>query len=127
MKELRLGVLSAVVVTLIVVGASVGLWLALPLAWLYLGSQIQAVTGSLAGALGAAMLGFVACVVAALLALGWLSRKHGELREARGRDNHGRVLLEGVIFLSAFAAVALFSLWFLLFSGSSPIPFAPGG
>lgn len=103
------------------------MWVALPLAWLYLGSQVEAVTGSLAAGLGGAMLGFVVSAGAALVGLGWLSRRHGELRKARGRDDHGGVLLEGVVFLSAVAAVGIFVVWFLLFSGSSPIPFSPGG
>ncbi len=127
MKGARLTALSAAAVALIVIGGSVGLWVALPLAWLYVGSRVQFATGSLAAALAAAMLGFVVSAAASLLVLGWLSRKHGELREARGRDNHGGVLLEGVVFLSAFAAVAVFAVWFFLFSGSSPIPLSPGG
>lgn len=113
--------------TAIVVLGSVGLWVALPLAWLYLGAQVQVAADSLAAALATAMAGFVVSLAATLLALGWLSRKHGALREARGRKSHGSVLLEGVVVLSALAAAALFAVWFLLFAGTSPIPFSPSG
>lgn len=124
---MRLTAASAVVVGLIVVLGSIGLWLALPVAWLYVGSWVQAATDSLAAALATAMAGFVVSVAATLVALGWLSAKHGRLRKARGRRDHGNVLLEGVVILSALAAAALFAVWFLLFAGTSPIPFAPAG
>ena len=55
-------------------------------------------------------------------ALGWLNRKHQELREARGLDDHGQTALEAVMTVSAGLALVGFGAWFFLFSGSSPLP-----
>lgn len=127
MRSLRLLALSSLVAGLIVVLGSLGLWLALPLAWLWLGSQVQAASGSLAAALAAAMAGFLVSVAIALRLLRWLSAKHGSLREARGHEDYGTVLLEAVVFFSAVIAGIAFAIWFFLLSGTSPIPFRGEG
>ena len=126
MRSVALFSLSAIVAGLIVVLGSLGLWLGLPLAWLWVGSQVHAWSESLGTALGAAMLGFIVSLVIALRFLGWLSVKHGDLREARGRGSYGTVLLEGVVFVSAIVAGIAFIAWFFLLSGSSPIPISGG-
>jgi uncharacterized membrane protein YbhN (UPF0104 family) len=125
-RSVALFSLSAIVAGLIVVLGSVGLWLGLPFAWLWVGSQVHAWSESRGTALGAAMLGFIVSLVIALRFLGWLSVKHGDLREARGRESYGNVLLEGVVFVSAIVAGIAFTAWFFLLSGSSPIPISGG-
>lgn len=104
------------------VGGSLVLWIGVPLAWLWVGSQVQAATGSLGLALLAAMAGVVVSIAAVVVALQWLSDRHRELRARRGEDDLGHFPLEVVMTCSAIAAVVLFSLWFFLLSGSSPVP-----
>lgn len=98
------------------------LWIGVPVAWLWIGSQIQSATGSLGAAIGAMMVGVVASILLMIPVLSWLSHKHRQLRIARGLDDIGHFALEVVMVTSATVAVVLFSAWFLLLSGSSPIP-----
>jgi len=41
---------------------------------------------------------------------------------ARGPEDHGNRVLEAVMTVSAGVPIAGFGAWFLLFSGSSPLP-----
>jgi hypothetical protein len=102
------------------------LWVGVPLAWLWVGSRLQAETGSVGTALGAMMVGMIASVIALTWWLGRLNRTHVELREARGQPVAGTGTLERVLVLSAAVAVITFAVWFLVFSGSEPIPLKIG-
>ncbi len=101
---------------------SLVLWVGVPLAWLWVASQVQGATGSLGAALGSAMLGVLASIAVVVSLLTWLSNKHRALRVARGRQDSGHLVLEVVIVTSAGLALALFAAWFLLLSGASPVP-----
>jgi hypothetical protein len=98
------------------------LWVGVPLGWLYIGSLVQGETGSLGAALGAMAVGVAASIALIVSLLGWLNRRHAHVRESRGLDAHGPVALEGIMAASAMLALLGFGVWFLLFSGSSPIP-----
>lgn len=98
------------------------LWVGVPLGWLYVGSLVQGETGSLGAALGVMALGVAASIALIVSLLGWLSRKHSDVREARGLDSRGPVALEGIMAVSAGIALVAFGAWFFLFSGSSPVP-----
>jgi len=113
---------SGVLLVAIMFGGGVLLWVGIPLGWLYVGSQVQGSTGSLGTALLVMMVGVVASIVVLVTILGWLNRKHSELRVARGLDDHGQTALEGVMTVSATIAIVGFGAWFFLFSGSSPLP-----
>jgi heme/copper-type cytochrome/quinol oxidase subunit 2 len=52
--------------------------------------------------------------------LGWLNRKHLELREARGLDTHGATALEAVMTVCVAIAVVAFSIWFFVIAGPGP-------
>jgi hypothetical protein len=52
--------------------------------------------------------------------LGWLNRKHLELRAARGLDTHGQTVLEAVMTVSVFVAVLGFVVWFFIIAGPGP-------
>jgi hypothetical protein len=97
------------------------LWIGVPLGWLYMGSMVQAATGSLGAALGVMALGVAASIALIVSLLGWLSRMHAHVRESRGLEAHGPVALEGIMAVSAMVALVGFVVWFLLFSGASPI------
>jgi hypothetical protein len=115
---------SAVLMLAIMFMGSLVLWIGLPLACLYVGSHVQDATHSV----GVAIVAMAACVVVGIFAivplLGYLNRKHMELRAARGLDTYGQAPLEGVLVVSAGVALAGFVVWFFFFSGTAPFPVA---
>jgi hypothetical protein len=114
---------SAVLMLAIMFLGSLVLWVGLPLGCLYVGSRVQDATHSI----GVALLAMAACVVVGIFAivplLGFLNRKHIEVRSARGLDTYGQAPLEGVLVVSAGVALVGFGVWFFFFSGASPLPF----
>ncbi len=118
---LRLGS-SALLLVMIMFAGGLVLWVGIPLAWLWIASQIQSTTDSLGAALGAALFGVIASIALMIPVLGWLSNKHRQTQIARGQDDTGHLVLEIVMVTSAGLAIILFGAWFFLISGSSPIP-----
>jgi heme/copper-type cytochrome/quinol oxidase subunit 2 len=116
---LRTGV-SGLLLILIMLGGGLVLWIGVPVAWLYIGSQVQAGTGSVGTALAVMFFGAIATIVVVVAVLGWLNRKHIELREARGLESHGQTALEAVMTVSAVIAVLAFGVWFFLIEGPGP-------
>ena len=116
---------SAVVMAGIAVG-SLALWIAVPLACLWVGSRVQAGTGSVGYALLAMMCAATVAFVLLSVALTRLNRIHGEVRVARGLDDGGATALERVLVLSAVVAVLVAVVWFFGFSGSEPLPLQIG-
>jgi len=110
-----------VVVAIMFIG-SLGLWIGTPLLWLYIGSQIEGATSSLGDALGAMFLGVVLTISLVASVLGRLSNFYRGNRVARGLDDPGHLMLEGVLVVSAGVSLVAFAIWFFLFSGSSPAP-----
>ena len=117
---------SGLLLLVIMFGGGLFLWVGVPVGWLYVGSQVQGATGSVGAALGVMFVGAVVSIVMVVVALGWLNRKHTELREARGLESHGQTALEAVMTVSAGLALLGFGAWFFLFSGSSPVPTSLG-
>ena len=113
---------SGALVVLIMLGGGIVLWVGVPIAWLYVGSLVQAETGSLGTAMAVMMAGVVVSIAVIVPALLWLNRKHADMRVARGLDDHGQTVLEAVMTVSAGIAVVGFGAWFFLFSGTSPLP-----
>jgi heme/copper-type cytochrome/quinol oxidase subunit 2 len=113
---------SGVLLLLIMLGGGLLLWIGLPVGWLWVGSQVQAETNSLGAAMAVMMIGVLVSIAVIVPLLGWLNRKHSELRAARGLDDHGQTALEGVMTVSAGIAIVGFAVWFFLFSGTSPLP-----
>src|ERR1700753_3106572 len=113
---------GAVLVVAIMVIGSIVLWAGTPLAWLWIAAQIQGSTQSLGTALGAAFAG----VVVSILLLAWLLSRLSDLYRAncvaRGRQDPGHVVLEGVLVVSAGISLVAFTIWFLLFAGAAPAP-----
>jgi hypothetical protein len=114
------GPASALLLSLMLIGCVV-LWVGLPLGWLWVGSQLQGTT-SVGTALLAMLAGFFVCVMALVPALGWLNRKHVELREAHDLEIGDHSALEVMLVVSAALAIVGFVVWFFGFPGSSPIP-----
>ena len=117
---------SAVVMAGIAVG-SLSLWIAVPLACLWVGSRVQAGTGSVGYALLAMMCAATVAFGLLSVALTRLNRIHGEVRVARGLDDGGgATALERVLVLSAVVAVLVAVVWFFGFRGSEPLPLQLG-
>jgi heme/copper-type cytochrome/quinol oxidase subunit 2 len=105
---------------LIMLGGGLLLWVGVPVAWLYVGSQVQGKTNSLGAALAVMFVGVLASIFVIVPTLGWLNGKHIELREARGLESHGNTALEAVMTISAVVAVVAFGIWFFLIEGPGP-------
>ncbi len=111
---------SGVLVLLMMLGAGLVLWIGVPLGWLYIGSQVQGATDSVGTAILVMLVGVVVSIVAVVPILGWLNRKHMELRAARGLDTHGQTALEAVMTVSVVVAVVAFVVWFFVIVGPGP-------
>jgi len=111
---------SGLLVVMMMLGGSLVLWVGVPLGWLYVGGQVQGKTNSLGAAMAVMFVGVVASILAIVPGLGWLNRKHIELREARGLESHGGTVLEAVMTISAVIAVVAFGIWFFLIEGPGP-------
>jgi hypothetical protein len=110
---------SAVLTGVIMVGASLLLWIGVPAGWLWIGSQIQGSTGSIGTAIAVMLIGAVISIVALAWVLGRLNRVHEHLREARGAKE-GPPLLEVVLVVTAAIALIGFAIWFFVFAGPGP-------
>jgi len=119
--SLRSGAGAALVVLIMFVGSLV-LWVGTPLLWLWVGSQIQGATDSLGAALGSMFIGVVVTVMLVAALLAKLSNSYRANCRARGLDDPGHVVLEGVLVVSASLTLTVFIVWFLFFAGASPIP-----
>ena len=118
-RVLNLGA-SAVLTSVIMVGASLLLWIGVPAGWLWIGSQIQGSTGSIGTAIAVMLVGAIVSIVALAWVLGTLNRVHEQLREARGAETHGPPLLEVVLVVTAAIALVGFAIWFFVFAGPGP-------
>ncbi len=118
---LRTGAGTILVAAIMFIG-SLGLWVGTPLLWLWVGSQIQGATSSLGTALAAAFVGAVLTIAAVASVLAKLSDVYRANCRARGRDDPGHLMLEGVLVVSAGITLMGFVVWFFLFAGASPVP-----
>lgn len=119
-KILRTGV-GATLVLLIMFLGSLVLWVGTPLLWLWIGSQVQA-AASLGAALGTMFFGAIITIALIAAILGKLSDTYRANCLARGREDPGHVVLEGVLVVSAGLTLAVFAVWFLFFAGANPVP-----
>ena len=109
-------------VLLIMFIGSLGLWVGTPLLWLWVGSQIQGSTQSLGAAIGAAFVGVVLTIALLALLLAKLSNVYRANCQARGLDDPGHLVLEGVLVVSAGVTLAAFVVWFFFLAGANPVP-----
>ena len=119
--QLRTGTGALLVVLIMFIG-SLGLWVGTPLLWLWVGSQIQGATASLGTALGVMFVGVIASIALVALLLAKLSDVYRANCLARGLNDPGHFVLEGVLVVSAGLTLVAFVIWFFLFAGSSPVP-----
>lgn len=120
-SALRTGTGAMLVIAIMVIGSLV-LWVGTPLLWLWVASQIQGATESLGTALAAAFFGVVLTVTVLASLLARLSDVYRANCLARGLDDPGHVMLEGVLVVSAGVTIAAFLVWFFFLAGTSPVP-----
>ena len=118
---LRTGAGAALVVLIMFIGSLV-LWIGTPLLWLYVGSQIQGHTSSIGGAIGVMFIGAVVTIALVSWVLVSLSNIYRANCRARGLDDPGHFVLEGVLVVSAGFTIVAFGIWFFFFAGTSPVP-----
>ena len=111
---------SAFLTGVIMIGASLLLWIGVPAGWLWIGSQVQGSTDSIGAAIAVMLVGAVVSIVAIAYLLGALSRAHDRLLEARGVTPEGPPLLEVVLVITAAVALVAFGIWFFVFAGPGP-------
>ncbi|HEX3617538.1 MAG TPA: hypothetical protein VHU61_13415 [Solirubrobacteraceae bacterium] len=122
MRELfRTGADALLAAAIMFIG-SLGLWLGTPLAWLWIGSQIEGSTDSVGLALLVMGIGVLITVLVLASLLSRLSQVHRSIAIARGHDDPGHRMLESVMITTAGIAIVVFGVWFLLFAGASPLP-----
>lgn len=122
MRELLKTGAGAMLVVLIMFIGSLVLWVGTPILWLWVGSQIQGAGSSLGTAIGIMFIGAVTTIWAISAVLVWLSNRYRANRVARGLEDPGHLVLEGVLVVSAGLTVAGFVIWFFFFAGASPVP-----
>ena len=121
LRQLLLGgPVSVLLIGLMLLGCLL-MWIGVPVGWLWIGSQLQAST-EVGTALMVTMVGALGSIIAIAPVLVWLNRRHIELREARGLPVGENSPLEVMLVVSAAIAIVGFTVWFLAFSGSSPVP-----
>jgi hypothetical protein len=118
---LRSGAGAVLVISIMFIG-SIVLWVGTPLAWLWVASQIQGATESLGTALLAAFVGVLVTVTALGSVLARLSDVYRGNCIARGLNDPGHVMLEGVLVVSAGLTLVAFGIWFFFLAGASPVP-----
>jgi hypothetical protein len=111
---------SGVILVLLMLGGGLFLWIGVPMGWLWIGGRVEGATGSIGLALLTMLVGVGASIALVVPMLAWLNLKHGDLREARGLESHGRVALEGIMTVSAVIAVIAFVVWFFVLEGPGP-------
>jgi hypothetical protein len=117
----RTGTGAILVLSIMIIG-SIVLWVGTPLLWLWIGSQVQGRTQSLGEALAVAFVGVILTVLVLASLLSRLSDVYRANCMARGRDDPGHVVLEGVLVVSAGVTMAAFAIWFFFFAGAAPAP-----
>jgi hypothetical protein len=120
MRNLLRAGASGLIVLAIMLGGGLLLWVGVPLGWLYVGGQVQGASDSIGLAILVMLVGVLVSIALIVPALGWLNRKHQELREARGLETQGQTALEAVMTVSVVVAVIAFTIWFFVIEGPGP-------
>jgi hypothetical protein len=104
---------------LLVLGAS-AMWIAIPVAFLYVGSKIEEAGGSRSLAGLAMLVGATASIVGAFLLLGAINRAYQRARVRRGFDDTGTFPLEVTLVCTLVGFAALAAFFFLSLDGNIP-------
>jgi hypothetical protein len=90
-----------------------------PAGWLWVGSQVEYLTGYVTAGISTIMIGCLASLFATLAAAKWVDHAWKLVRRAAGhRQEHGA--LERIFAGSVAIAALVFAIWFLLIQGPGP-------
>jgi hypothetical protein len=103
---------------------SLAMWAAIPVAWLWIGGRVYALTGSLGADVLVAFAGFVATLVLVVGMLRRLDEGWIALRRRAGHEQKEGALTQ-VVTVSATFALILFLAWYYLLAKAYIIPFMP--
>jgi hypothetical protein len=95
------------------------LWGPQPVAWLWVGSQVDYHAGSITLALAVTFFGMIATLMITLGLATRLDRVWRILRRAAGHEQQEGVLPR-IFAVTAIVALVLFSLWFVIIEGPAP-------
>ena len=101
--------------------ACLTLWGPQPLAWLWVGSQINYQTGSVTFGIAVAFAGMIGTLMLTLAVLARLDRMWRILRRAAGYEQQQGVLVR-IFATTAVVAGVGFAFWLLILAGPSPYP-----
>lgn len=101
-------------------------WGPIPMAWLWVGAQVQFHTESVSLALVVAFLGMILTLLAGLALVKRLDQFWILVRRAAGHDQRKGVI--GLVFaIAAIIGVTIFTIWLLIFAGLGPTLAPTGG
>jgi hypothetical protein len=125
----------ALVLILLMAAGSIAMWVVVPVAWLYLGSQMQKGSTPSLGPYVLVLVGIIVSMIVIGKLLGWLDRVYAIVigvsrqqriqapwaKSMRGERGSGRerTVLDGVMAVSVGLALVAFGVWFFAFAGSS--------
>ena len=118
-RAARGGARALLALAMMVIGSLV-LWVGVPIGWLWVGSQVQAESGSVGTAIGVMLAGVVVSVLVFARLLLSLNRWHLHLRERAGHPPPEHSMLELVLVVTAGVAVVAFGIWFFVLTGPGP-------
>ncbi len=96
------------------------LWGPQPVAWLWVGSQVDYHAGSITLALAVTFFGMIATLMITLGIATRLDRLWRILRRAAGHEQQEGILPR-IFAVTAIVALVLFTLWFLIIEGPAPM------
>jgi hypothetical protein len=96
------------------------LWGPQPVAWLWVGSQVDYHGGSITLALAVTFLGMIGTLMITLALATRLDRVWQILRRAAGHEQQQGMLVR-IVAVTAIVALVIFSFWFWIIEGPSPM------
>ena len=120
-KRQRADALMANAVFVIEVLIVLTAWGPQPVAWLWVGSQVDYQSGSVTLGIAAAFAGMIATLMLTLAAGARLDRLWRILRRAAGHEQREGALVR-IFAVTAVVAGAVFAVWFLIIAGPAPSP-----
>jgi hypothetical protein len=101
--------------------ACLTLWGPQPLAWLWVGSQVDYRTGSVTAGIAAAFAGMIATLMLTLALCARLDRTWRILRRAAGHEQRDGALAR-IFAATAVVAALAFGVWLMIIQGPAPPP-----